>query len=154
MEEILKKQQELLGMDSSKYSVEFLKNGTDKQEHQGEVQNLRKWLLLLFETPTVGWTPVQTGWIRFRQGWLPICSFIFLCDAMWIKMILVVLSVFMTWVRKRRLIHHRLCGKMQKLLCTYFPEYIFIVAKLCRSGNLFYFPKCALSKSSFEDYET
>jgi len=38
MEEILKKQQELLGMDSSKYSVEFLKNGTDKQEHQGEVQ--------------------------------------------------------------------------------------------------------------------
>lgn len=54
MEEILKKQQEFLGMDSSKYSVEFLKNGTDKQEHQGEAQNLRKWLLLLFETPTVG----------------------------------------------------------------------------------------------------
>lgn len=48
MEEILKKQQELLGMDSSKYSVEFLKNGTDKQEHQGEVQNLRKLLLLFF----------------------------------------------------------------------------------------------------------
>ncbi|XP_042602715.1 dehydrodolichyl diphosphate synthase complex subunit nus1-like [Cyprinus carpio] len=34
MEEILKQQQELLGMDSSKYSVEFMKNGTDKQEHQ------------------------------------------------------------------------------------------------------------------------
>ncbi|XP_051730029.1 dehydrodolichyl diphosphate synthase complex subunit nus1 isoform X3 [Ctenopharyngodon idella] len=34
MEEILKKQQEFLGMDSSKYSVELLKNGTDKQEHQ------------------------------------------------------------------------------------------------------------------------
>lgn len=42
MEEILKKQQEFLGMDSSKYSVELLKNGTDKQEHQGEAQNLRK----------------------------------------------------------------------------------------------------------------
>lgn len=36
MEEILKQQQDLLGTDSSKYSVEFLKNGTDKQEHQGE----------------------------------------------------------------------------------------------------------------------
>ncbi|KAI7800137.1 dehydrodolichyl diphosphate synthase complex subunit nus1 [Triplophysa rosa] len=35
MEEILKQQQDFLGMDSSKYSVEFLKNGTDKQEHQG-----------------------------------------------------------------------------------------------------------------------
>ncbi|XP_059368268.1 dehydrodolichyl diphosphate synthase complex subunit nus1 [Carassius carassius] len=34
MEEILKQQQELLGMDGSKYSVEFMKNGTDKQEHQ------------------------------------------------------------------------------------------------------------------------
>uniref|UniRef100_A0A672PM76 ditrans,polycis-polyprenyl diphosphate synthase [(2E,6E)-farnesyldiphosphate specific] n=1 Tax=Sinocyclocheilus grahami TaxID=75366 RepID=A0A672PM76_SINGR len=34
MEGILKQQQELLGMDSSKYSVEFMKNGTDKQEHQ------------------------------------------------------------------------------------------------------------------------
>ncbi len=54
MEEILKQQQELLGMDSSKYSVEFMKNGTDKQEHQGEALNLRKRLLLLFETPTVG----------------------------------------------------------------------------------------------------
>lgn len=40
MEEILKQQQELLGMDSSKYSVEILKNGTNKQEHQGETQNL------------------------------------------------------------------------------------------------------------------
>lgn len=36
MEEILKQQQDLLGMDSSKYSVEFLKNKKDKQEHQGE----------------------------------------------------------------------------------------------------------------------
>lgn len=34
MEEILKQQQELLGMGSSKYSVEILKNGTNKQEHQ------------------------------------------------------------------------------------------------------------------------
>ncbi|XP_051511149.1 dehydrodolichyl diphosphate synthase complex subunit nus1-like [Myxocyprinus asiaticus] len=34
MEEILRQQQELLGMDSSKYTVEFLKNGIDKQEHQ------------------------------------------------------------------------------------------------------------------------
>ncbi|XDV41386.1 hypothetical protein PO909_010265 [Leuciscus waleckii] len=44
MEEILKKQQELLGMDSSKYSVEFLKNTTDKQEHQDT---------------HCGWTPKQ-----------------------------------------------------------------------------------------------
>lgn len=42
MEEILKQQQELLGMDSSKYSVEFMKNGADKQEHQGEAEFLRK----------------------------------------------------------------------------------------------------------------
>lgn len=72
MEEILKKQQEFLGMDSSKYSVEFLKNGTDKQEHQGEAQNLRKWLAFICDTHC-GWTAVQTGWIRrFRLGWLPV----------------------------------------------------------------------------------
>ncbi|XP_065112324.1 dehydrodolichyl diphosphate synthase complex subunit nus1 [Paramisgurnus dabryanus] len=34
MEEILKQQQDLLGMDSSRYSMEFQKNGTDKHEHQ------------------------------------------------------------------------------------------------------------------------
>ncbi|XP_051954106.1 dehydrodolichyl diphosphate synthase complex subunit nus1 [Xyrauchen texanus] len=34
IEEILRLKQELLGMDSSKYTLEFLKNGTDKQEHQ------------------------------------------------------------------------------------------------------------------------
>lgn len=37
MEEILKQQQELLGLEGSKqHSVEFLNNGTDKQDHQGE----------------------------------------------------------------------------------------------------------------------
>lgn len=46
MEEILKQQQELLGMDSFKYSLEFMKKGTDKEEHQGEALNLRKRLLL------------------------------------------------------------------------------------------------------------
>ncbi|TRY58203.1 hypothetical protein DNTS_017414 [Danionella cerebrum] len=34
MEEIHKQQQELAGTDSSKYSVECSKNGTDKQDHQ------------------------------------------------------------------------------------------------------------------------
>ncbi|XP_051952084.1 dehydrodolichyl diphosphate synthase complex subunit nus1-like [Xyrauchen texanus] len=34
LEEIRRQQQELLGMDNSKYTVELLKNGTDKQEHQ------------------------------------------------------------------------------------------------------------------------
>ncbi|XP_076128715.1 dehydrodolichyl diphosphate synthase complex subunit nus1 [Alosa pseudoharengus] len=34
MEEILKQQQEQLGADGSKYSVEFLSNGSDKQDHQ------------------------------------------------------------------------------------------------------------------------
>lgn len=37
MDEILKQQQELLDLEGSKHlSVEFLNNGTDKQDQQGE----------------------------------------------------------------------------------------------------------------------
>lgn len=135
MEEILKQQQELLGMDSSKYSVEFMKNGTDKQEHQGEAPNLRKRLVLFVWDAHCGWTPVQTGWIRiFSVGWMQVLH---LYDLWWIAMIscLHLLSVFMAWVWKHLLIH-MLTMEKQTLLCSFVWKR-FIVANLCRSGNWF-----------------
>lgn len=45
LEEIVRQQQDLLGIDGSKYSVEFLSNGSDKQQHQ--VLSLRSSVKLL-----------------------------------------------------------------------------------------------------------
>ncbi len=102
MEEILKQQQELLGMDSSKYSVEFMKNGTDKQEHQGEALNLRKRLLLFVWDAHCGWTPVQTGWIRiFSLGWMQVLLLYDLWDGLQWLVVYTFLSVFMAWFWKR-----------------------------------------------------
>lgn len=36
LEEIVRQQQDLLGAEGSKYNVEFLSNGSDKHQHQGE----------------------------------------------------------------------------------------------------------------------
>ncbi len=107
MEEILKQQQELLGMDSFKYSLEFMKNGTDKQEHQGEALNLRKRLLLFVWDAHCGRTPVQTGWITiFSLGWMQVLLLYDLWE--WIAMVscLHILAVFTAWVWK-----HVNCGE-------------------------------------------
>lgn len=45
LEEVVRQQQDLLGIDGSKYSVEFLSNGSDKQQHQ--VLSLRSSVKLL-----------------------------------------------------------------------------------------------------------
>lgn len=144
MEEILKQQQELLGMDSSKYSVEFMKNGTDKQEHQGEALNLRKRLLLFVWDAHCGWTPVQTGWIRiFSLGWMQVLLLYDLWDGLqWF--------VFDTFYLFSRLgFGNVLIVEKRTPLCSFVWKR-FIVANLCRSGNWFYFSKVALSKSCFK----
>ena len=48
LEEIVRQQQDLLGVDGSKYNVEFLSNGSDKQQHHGK--DLTLLALLLYQS--------------------------------------------------------------------------------------------------------
>lgn len=48
LEEIVRQQQDLLGVDGSKYNVEFLSNGSDKHQHHGKYVALLA--LLVFQS--------------------------------------------------------------------------------------------------------